>query len=137
MQFVLLNILIILLSSADLFHFVSQIILSGTLTECQTFWIQIRTNILSVWIPVRSDKIPPSWSGSKLFAKVNNIWHQAKVLLTVREEWLIYFFVRFVSLRPKLTAMVMAGQSVHQTTLFSWASLKNQLTSTLCTYFRL
>ena len=30
----------------------------------------------------------------------------------------VYFFVCFVALRPKSTAMVMAGQSVHLTTLF-------------------
>ena len=46
-------------------------------------------------------------------------------------------FVCFVALRPKSTAMVIAGQSVHLTTLFSWASLNKQLTSTSCTYFRL
>ena len=47
-----------------------------------------------------------------------------------------YLFV-FVALRPKSTAMVMAGQSVHLTHTFSWASLNKQLTSTSCTYFRL
>ena len=41
-------------------------------------------------------------------------------------------FVCFVALRPKSTAMVMAGRSVHLTTLFSWASLNKQLTSTSC-----
>ena len=41
-----------------------------------------------------------------------------------------YIFVSFVALRPKSTAMVMAGRSVHLTTLFSWASLNKQLTST-------
>ena len=46
-------------------------------------------------------------------------------------------FVCFVALRLKSTAMVMAGRSVHLTTLFSWASLNKQLTSTSCTYFRL
>ena len=45
-------------------------------------------------------------------------------------------FVCLVALRPKSTAMVMAGQSVHLTTLFSWASLNKQLTSTSSTYFR-
>ena len=35
----------------------------------------------------------------------------------------------FVALRPKSTAMVIAGRSVHLTTLFSWASLNKQLTS--------
>ena len=65
----------------------------------------------------------------------------------------------FVALRPKSTAMIMAGLSVHLTTLFlftsqvnsyghggtvsspnhtfSWASLNKQLTSNLCTYFHL
>ena len=38
-------------------------------------------------------------------------------------------FVCFVALRPKSTAMVIAGRSVHLTTLFSWASLNKQLTS--------
>ena len=35
----------------------------------------------------------------------------------------------FVALRPMSTAMVIAGRSVHLTTLFSWASLNEQLTS--------
>ena len=38
-------------------------------------------------------------------------------------------FVCFVALRPKSTAMVIAGRSVHLTTPFSWASLNKQLTS--------
>ena len=38
-------------------------------------------------------------------------------------------FVCFVALRPKSTAMVIAGRSAHLTTLFSWASLNKQLTS--------
>ena len=38
-------------------------------------------------------------------------------------------FVCFVALRPKSTAMAIAGRSVHLTTLFSWASLNKQLTS--------
>ena len=37
--------------------------------------------------------------------------------------------VSFVALRPKSTAMVIAGRSVHLTTLFSWASLNKHLTS--------
>ena len=112
-----------------------QIVLSGTLTEWQTVWIQIRTNIYQFGSRSGLTK-SQSWSGSKLFAKVNSIWHQAKVLLTVPEEWLIYVFVCFVALHPKSTAIVMAGRSVHLNTLFSWAGLK-QLTSTSCTYFRL
>ena len=35
-------------------------------------------------------------------------------------------FVCFVALRPKSTAMVIAGRSVHLTTLFSWASFRPQ-----------
>ena len=42
---------------------------------------------------------------------------------------LFFFFFCFVALRPKSTAMVIAGRSVHLTTLFSWASLNKQLTS--------
>ena len=41
----------------------------------------------------------------------------------------VCLFVCFVALRPKSTAMVIAGRSVHLTTLFSWASLNKQLTS--------
>ena len=41
-------------------------------------------------------------------------------------------FVCFVASRPKSTAMVMAGRSVHPT--FSWPSLNKQLTSTSCIY---
>ena len=43
----------------------------------------------------------------------------------------------FAALRPKSTATVIAGRSVHLTTLFYWASLNKQLTSISCTYFRL
>ena len=50
--------------------------------------------------------------------------------------WERGLFVCYVALRRKSTAMVMAGWSVHQTTL-SWASLNKQLTSTSCTYFGL
>ena len=39
------------------------------------------------------------------------------------------FVCLFVALRPKSTAMVIGGRSVHLTTLFSWASLNKQLTS--------
>ena len=35
----------------------------------------------------------------------------------------------FVALHPKSTAMVIAGRSVHLTTLFSWAGLNKRLTS--------
>ena len=41
----------------------------------------------------------------------------------------ICLFVCLLALRPKSTAMVIAGRSVHLTTLFSWASLNKQLTS--------
>ena len=42
---------------------------------------------------------------------------------------MLCLFVCFVALRPKSTAMAMAGRSVYLTTLFSWASLNKQLTS--------
>ena len=45
---------------------------------------------------------------------------------------LFSYFVCFLALRPKSTAMVIAGRSVHLTTLFN-----KQFTSTSCTYFRL
>ena len=41
----------------------------------------------------------------------------------------VCLFVCLVALRPKSTAMVIAGRSVHLTTLFSWASLNKQFTS--------
>ena len=45
----------LLLSSADLFrNWLFQKILSGTLSECQMVWIQIRTDILSVPIWVQT-----------------------------------------------------------------------------------
>ena len=40
-----------------------------------------------------------------------------------------HLFVCLFALRPKSTAMVIAGRSVHLTTLVSWASLNKQLTS--------
>ena len=46
-------------------------------------------------------------------------------------------FVCFVALRPKSTAMVMAGRSVHLTTPIFWAYLNKWLTSNSCTYFGL
>ena len=47
------------------------------------------------------------------------------------------FFCFVWFLMSQSTAMVMSGWSVHLTTLFSWASLTKQLTSTSCTYFHL
>ena len=67
--------------------------------------------------------------------------HSSVIVLTIKnvafQKKLFFIFVRFGALRPKSTAMVMAGRSVHLTKLFSWASLNKQLTSTSCTYFRL
>ena len=51
----------------------------------------------------------------------------AHVLLNLLNELIL--FVCIVALRPKSTAMVIAGRSVHLTTLISWASLNKQLTS--------
>ena len=48
-------------------------------------------------------------------------------------NFIVCLFV-FVALRPKSTGMVIAGRSVHLTTLFSWAGLNKRLTSNLCTY---
>ena len=59
------------------------------------------------------------------------------VVYIFKSNFMQCLFVYFVALRPKSTAMVMARRSVHLTTLFSWASLNKQLTSTLCTYFGL
>ena len=40
------------------------------------------------------------------------------VLMSLIMDELMILFVRFVALRPKSTAMVMAGRSVHLATLF-------------------
>ena len=49
------NFFMLLLSSADFFqNQLFQKILSGALIECQTVWIQIRTDILSVLIWVQT-----------------------------------------------------------------------------------
>ena len=42
------------------------------------------------------------------------------LIFDIFKPWLLYYFVFvcFVALCPKSTAMVMAGQSVHLTTLF-------------------
>ena len=48
---------------------------------------------------------------------------------SVKANLFVFLFVYFVALRPKSKAMVIAGQSAHLTTLFSWASLNKQLTS--------
>ena len=58
----------------------------------------------------------------------SHAWIQ-KVLSEGVQPWQVCLFVCFVALRPKSTAMVIAGRSVHLTTLFSWASLIKQLTS--------
>ena len=59
-------------------------------------------------------------------------------LVTSKADWISswnkvhvmkWFFVCLFALPPKSTAMVIAGRSVHLTTLFSWASLNKQLTS--------
>ena len=47
-------------------------------------------------------------------------------------NFLLCLFVCFLALRPKSTAMAMAGRSVH-----SWADLNKRLTSNSCTYSRL
>ena len=49
----------------------------------------------------------------------------------------VSFLVWFWFFTSQSTTLAMLGWSVHLTTLFSWASLTNQLTSTSCTYFHL
>ena len=68
------------------------------------------------------------WDGSFEHPK-----HMSKLIdkekITILAQNFCLMFVCFVALRPKSTAMVIAGRSVHLTTLFSWASLNKQLTS--------
>ena len=40
----------LLFSSADYINFFKKKNHSGTLSECQTVWIQIRTYVVSVWV---------------------------------------------------------------------------------------
>ena len=47
---------------------------------------------------------------------LNNVWDFLSTTMVVKSH--ICLFVCFVALRPKSTAMVIAGQSVHLTTLF-------------------
>ena len=76
--------------------------------------------------------------------RVKTAWKKFRELLPVltsrhlsyKTRLFVCLFV-FVALRPMSTAMVIAGRSVHLTTLFSWAGLSKRLTSNLCTYFRL
>ena len=66
--------------------------------------------------------------------KLNDFEFSLKITLCILGNFsyfsccLLCLFV-FVALRPMSTAMVIAGRSVHLTTLFSWASLNKQLTS--------
>ena len=62
--------------------------LSGTLSECQTVWIQIRTYVGSRSGPM----LCLSWSGSKLFAKVIS-WQQ-KLVLASKELNCQYWLLR-------------------------------------------
>ena len=54
------------------------------------------------------------------------------VIICQHAELIFYFCFVLVALCPKSTAMVMAGRSVHLTTL-----LNKRLTINSCTYFRL
>ena len=60
----------------------------------------------------------------------------ASLLIKKYISHLFCLFVCFVALRPKSTAMVMAGRSAHLTTLFLLGKLEHAATNTLCTYFR-
>ena len=61
----------LLFSSADLFNFFSRKNLSGTLFECQTVWIQIRTDVIvgpdlgpnCLQRLSADDKLPPARKG--------------------------------------------------------------------------
>ena len=57
------------------------------------------------------------------------IQHISQVYDNNKQVCLFVLFVCLFALRPKSTAMVIAGRSVHLTTHFSWASLNKQLTS--------
>ena len=50
--------------------------------------------------------------------KSYNLQKGYKILLTISSLNLVGWLVGFVALRPKSTAMVIAGRSVHLTTLF-------------------
>ena len=66
----------------------------------------------------------------------NQVLHLTQDTKWESDKITIILFVCFVALRPKSTAMVIAGRSVHLTTLFL-GRLDKWLTSNSCTYFRL
>ena len=87
-----------------------------------TFYSNFHASVtlLFVWIFM---KFSPKCRSKKLGLIYTNF---GKLLLIF--SLFVCLFV-FVALRPKSTAMVIEGRSVHLTTLFSWASLNKQFTS--------
>ena len=51
---------------------------------------------------------------------VNNYRKFEEIVFTNNKDMSVCLFVCFVALRPKSTAMVIAGRSVHLTTPFPW-----------------
>ena len=98
-----------------------------------------------IFLPINLKHVPMSHCAIQMYMHLFR--HNYKEVVPIsRYEHLdeltqFTFFICFVALRPKPTAMVMvailAGWSVHLTTLFSSTSLNMQLTSTSCTYFGL
>ena len=84
--------------------------------------IAIKICVSIVKLCFRNSQIP--------YFKANSIFKKSFVIS--RYCWLDWW-----CLTPQSTAMFMSGQSVHLTALFYRTSLTKQLTSTLCTYFRL
>ena len=71
----------------------------------------------------------PSWhSFTRHFASgpiIGNLYMFTGLVkhINLLRHMYVFLLVCFVALRPKSIAMVIAGRSVHLTTLFSWESL--------------
>ena len=79
----------------------------------------------SIWYGTLMKNCFKDWSQSTIISNDQNA--SCSILVSQVGHELICFC--FVALRPKSTAMIIAGRSLHLTTLFSWASLNKQLTS--------
>ena len=57
--------------------------------------------------------------GKKIIIRLRSkIFFTGRMIILRQVKYMICLFVCFVALRPKSTAMVIAGRSVHLTTLF-------------------
>ena len=106
-------------------------LLSPQLWELKVSNFLILTSELAVWSKLHM-QVSLAFNNINVVNKVLNGYKNLKFHLKLELNCL--FVCLFCSFTSQVTAMVMAGRSVHLTT---WASLSKQLTSTSCTYFGL